>query len=879
MQAAQAQNNAATAQAIANSMAALGLPPSISVSVTVKGSENSSAPMDLSGGLSKSRGSGEQLNGDLASDDRKRKASAAALAAAAAAAADEAMPPPGAEKKRRKLDDIVKGLSAAKGQGGVAGLFASPRGPKASTSASGDAPSNPLGLSFPRSSGITIMPCSKDSSSKEDKFSKDSAAKMTAQMQAEAQALLAGLSRMPGMSALANPSTSSHRTGAEAPRISIEPLRNSGSSAAAAGADLASPASIGKLPDFLLQKLDAYSHTPPHELKVSKWLADQQGITPERPTSPDADLLDPKRRRKPRIDPSLLDWNRLSGEENVSVINRLTGKKITGNKAPPLRNLAQWLLANPMFDVDPKWSDLVKEKGNLPSDLQRRVTSGSSSTSGGAPSVAALTAAVAATNASSSGGAGLSSPSASSPAGLASDRKQRDRTRVGSSSVQAGGSSSRATAGSSSSALPGTSSGASTSSGLGNMANFAGLNPNFLSSLPHLGLDPKTNPLLAAFDPKMFGALDPKTAAALFGASLAAADAKNSTSSGGGGGGGGSGGSGGGGGASGSGSGSNAAGGGGSSSNPLAGLDPKNNPLLSSLSDPKNPLSMFGGFPGLGALGGLGSFGALGNMGAMSNMGPLFSNLAGFMPELAAATAAAGASTSASPSSAVGGKTSSSASRREEKGKKPVASSSSSSSAAAAAANNANNAAAAAAAAASLPFLFPNPGMLYGLPGLGGLGPFSLPTGIPLSTAFSNLGSSGFMNGLTTTVANDPGSTSTKTTSSSSGQPGRSSSSSRREQRGGGDSNKEPASSSATPVPASSERRSREKGSHGLDLTPVRPSRSGEASSETPSRSERRSRTASTPEDDSATASVGDAPGGGSRKRSPNKLKTDDGDN
>jgi len=827
MQAAQAQNNAAAAQAIANSMAALGLPPSISVSVTMKGSENSSAPMDLSGGLGKSRGSGEQLNGDLSSDDRKRKASAASLAAAAAAA-DEAMPPPGAEKKRRKLDDIVKGLSAAKGQSGIAGLFSSPRGQK--TPSSADASSNPLGLSFPRSSGITIMPCTKDSSNKEDKFSKDSTAKLTAQVQAEAQALLAGLSRMPGMSALASPSTSSNRAGTEAPRISIEPLRNSSSSAAAG--DLASPAAIGKLPDFLLQKLDAYSHTPPHELKVSKWLADQQGITPERPTSPDADLLDAKRRRKPRIDPSLLDWNRLSGEENVSVINRLTGKKITGNKAPHLRNLAQWLLANPMFDVDPKWSDLVKEKGNLPGDLQRRVTGGSGNTSG-ATSVAALAAAAAAANVST----GLSSPSTSSATGP-NDRKRSDRGRV-SSTAAAGGSSSRATPSSSSPAVPGTSSSPSTSSGL-NLANFSGLNPNFLSSLPHLGLDPKTNPLLAAFDPKMFGALDPKTAAALFGASLAgvstSADPKSSS------------------------------GGGNSSSNnnPLAGLDAKSSALLSSLSDPKNPLSMFGGFPGLGALGGLGNFGALGNMGAMSNMGPLFSNLAGFMPELAAASGA-------SPSSAPTGK-SSSASRREDKGKKPAASSSSSAAAAAAASNNANNAAAAA-AAASLPFLFPNPGMLYGHLGLGGLGPFSLPTGIPLSTAFSNLG---FMNGLTTTVANDPGSTSTKTTAStSSQQPGRGSSSRRERDRGGdapSHSGKDAGtSSSATPTPAAGERRSRERSSHGLDLTPARSSRSGESSSETPSRSERRSRTASTPDDDGAT--------GGGRKKSPSKLKLDDGDN
>jgi hypothetical protein len=28
------------------------------------------------------------------------------------------------------------------------------------------------------------------------------------------------------------------------------------------------------------------------------------------------------------VDPSLLDWKKLTGEENVSVINRLTGKKV-----------------------------------------------------------------------------------------------------------------------------------------------------------------------------------------------------------------------------------------------------------------------------------------------------------------------------------------------------------------------------------------------------------------------------------------------------------------------------------------------------------------------------------------------------------------------
>jgi len=62
----------------------------------------------------------------------------------------------------------------------------------------------------------------------------------------------------------------------EAPRISIEPLQrgggaDGGSSAAAVAATAAALAASGanKLPDFLLHKLDAYSHTPPHELKVS----------------------------------------------------------------------------------------------------------------------------------------------------------------------------------------------------------------------------------------------------------------------------------------------------------------------------------------------------------------------------------------------------------------------------------------------------------------------------------------------------------------------------------------------------------------------------------------------------------------------------------
>lgn len=57
----------------------------------------------------------------------------------------------------------------------------------------------------------------------------------------------------------------------------------------------------------------------------------------------------------------------------MSVINRVTGKKLTGPKAPTLKRLGQWLVENPMYDIDPKWADLVKERGNLSHDLQKRL--------------------------------------------------------------------------------------------------------------------------------------------------------------------------------------------------------------------------------------------------------------------------------------------------------------------------------------------------------------------------------------------------------------------------------------------------------------------------------------------------------------------------
>ena len=72
--------------------------------------------------------------------------------------------------------------------------------------------------------------------------------------------------------------------------------------------------------------------------------------------------LGQRQRRRPRLDPTKIDVDHLRGDENISVVNRITGKRITGAKAPPIRYLKEWLIRNPEFDVDPKWSHIVKAK-------------------------------------------------------------------------------------------------------------------------------------------------------------------------------------------------------------------------------------------------------------------------------------------------------------------------------------------------------------------------------------------------------------------------------------------------------------------------------------------------------------------------------------
>ena len=58
-------------------------------------------------------------------------------------------------------------------------------------------------------------------------------------------------------------------------------------------------------------------------------MADQAGLTPERPHSPDSEAsIEDRRKKGKKQEQMLLDWNQLTGSETVPVINRLTGKKV-----------------------------------------------------------------------------------------------------------------------------------------------------------------------------------------------------------------------------------------------------------------------------------------------------------------------------------------------------------------------------------------------------------------------------------------------------------------------------------------------------------------------------------------------------------------------
>ncbi|KAJ8729483.1 hypothetical protein PYW08_001064 [Mythimna loreyi] len=129
-------------------------------------------------------------------------------------------------------------------------------------------------------------------------------------------------------------------------------------------------ASSKELSSFLQQSLEqakipkASAVTPmksySHEAKVNKWLAEQASVDSRR------------RGVAPRLAP----------EEHVPVVHRVTGKRIVGPKAPQLKHLAQWIAENPMYDIDSKWTEGIKEHIKLPQDVRSQRHSPMQSSSG-----------------------------------------------------------------------------------------------------------------------------------------------------------------------------------------------------------------------------------------------------------------------------------------------------------------------------------------------------------------------------------------------------------------------------------------------------------------------------------------------------------------
>uniref|UniRef100_A0A0C9QNG6 Chd7_2 protein n=1 Tax=Fopius arisanus TaxID=64838 RepID=A0A0C9QNG6_9HYME len=275
----------------------------------------------------------------------------------------------GKEKKRRKLDEIVLGLSAAKEQQGThfpehnKKSTITPNVTVTPTSAPIGLPTPPAPAQKPFSITVTSIPSSRASSSSHQPppslhSHKDSFSALLAQAEQQNRDLKKQQQLHAAHSSQSNQQLQQ--------QLQQQQAFNSGhmSSSSHRKSYEAMIADINKVAEYS-SKIGSYSH----EAKVNKWLAEQTAMSDQL----SAEYLNAPRRRRPRVDPSLLDWKKLTGEENVAVINRITGKKVTGSKAPQLKRLGQWLMENPMFDVDPKWAELVKERGNLPHDLQKRL--------------------------------------------------------------------------------------------------------------------------------------------------------------------------------------------------------------------------------------------------------------------------------------------------------------------------------------------------------------------------------------------------------------------------------------------------------------------------------------------------------------------------
>lgn len=150
----------------------------------------------------------------------------------------------------------------------------------------------------------------------------------------------------------------------------------------------------------------------------------------------------------------------VTGDETVPVVNRLTGKRLTGSKAPTMKRLHQWLTENPTYEIDSKWMEYMRNP-TPPSPKQSVVESLASN---------------------------LSAKQSQRSLSNASNQQSTSATNYANQSL---------TSSSSKKSRNSNAMDATTAAQMQQFAGLAGLNPNLLSSLP-LGFDAK-NPLLMPF--------------------------------------------------------------------------------------------------------------------------------------------------------------------------------------------------------------------------------------------------------------------------------------------------------------------------------------------------------------------------------------------
>ncbi|XP_037903696.1 chromodomain-helicase-DNA-binding protein 7 isoform X5 [Hermetia illucens] len=380
----------------------------------------------------------------------------------------------GKEKKRKKLDEIVLGLSAAKEQK----TFPDPSLPSSKkpqiTPSVSVTPAVPQSAptSQPNQKPFTITVTSVPGTSKGNPASSPSSSN-------------SGLAALQNMAMGGGSSSKDSLNSLLAQTMSTDPQ-----SFIKQQQKLLQqmPASQRKAYEGMLaemkQAMEFSAKYSSHDAKVNKWLAEQNAALNDQlnmdyrrstrqhgsnmnvPTSTASQLQHQQQQHQQAMQQQAqqqqkMGLNSLTGEEYVPVINKQTGKRISGNKAPQLKRLMQWLSENPAYEIDPKWIELIQMQTN-PMPAPSPKSSGLESSGMGSSS-----------SGKGHGGRGQSSSANNSSSSGMGSTGQQQQSKKGRPSVM-------------------------DQANAMQFASLAGLNPSLLSSLPGLGFDPK-NPLLMPF--------------------------------------------------------------------------------------------------------------------------------------------------------------------------------------------------------------------------------------------------------------------------------------------------------------------------------------------------------------------------------------------